>query len=136
MRAVVFKVGAELAALAGGVPLGLGLAPGWAAGRGFAGLAAEWVQREGELAALAVAVVVGSAVAVVADGQGAAVSGGALGELARCVVGVALSMSNYGQACSQQCKACSLGNACNGGWQDGAGHFNKRSELMAVVQDF
>ena len=45
MRAVVFKVGAELAALAGGVPLGLGLAPGLALGRGFAGLAAEWVQR-------------------------------------------------------------------------------------------
>ena len=83
VRAVVFKVGAELAALAGGVPLGLGLAPGWAVGRGFASLAAEWVQREGELA--------------------------------RCVVGVALSMSNYGQACSQQCKACFLGNACNGG---------------------
>ena len=189
MRAVVFKVGAELAALAGGVPLGLGLAPGWAAGRGFAGLAAEWVQREGELAALAVAVVVGSAVAVVADGQvpvGAGLSdesallvavgalaavqvgladelalgvpgaallpavgkaaadapagcvvgvGGAaaqrvgLGQQLGCVsVGVALTMSNYGQACGQQCKSCFLGNACNGGWQDGAGHFNKRSK--------
>ena len=115
MRAVVFKVGAELGALAGGVPLSLGLALGWAVGCGFAALAAEFVQCEGEQAALAVAVVVGSAVAVVADGQGAAVSGGALGELARCVVGVALSMSNYGQACSQQCKACFLGNACNGG---------------------
>ena len=182
---MVFKVGAELAALAGGVPLGVGLT----VGGGFAALTAKWVQREGELAALAVAVVVGSAVAVVADGQvpvgaglsdesallvavgalaavqvgladelalgvpGAAllpaVGKAALGAAAGCVVGVggaaaqrvglgqqlgcvsvgvALTMSNYGQACGQQCKSCFLGNACNGGWQDGAGHFNKRSK--------
>ena len=185
MRAVVFKVGAELAALAGGVPLGVGLT----VGGGFAALTAQGVQREGELAALAVAVTAGAAVAVVADGQvpvgaglsdepallvavgalaavqvgladelalgvpGAAllpaVGKAALGAAAGCVVGVggaaaqrvglgqqlgcvsvgvALTMSNYGQACGQQCKSCFLGNACNGGWQDGAGHFNKRSK--------
>ena len=182
---MVFKVGAELAALAGGVPLGVGLT----VGGGFAALTAQGVQREGELAALAVAVTAGAAVAVVADGQvpvgaglsdepallvavgalaavqvgladelalgvpGAAllpaVGKAALGAAAGCVVGVggaaaqrvglgqqlgcvsvgvALTMSNYGQACGQQCKSCFLGNACNGGWQDGAGHFNKRSK--------
>ena len=44
-------------------------------------------------------------------------------------IGGELPMNDYWQACSQQCKPCFLGNACNGGWQDGAGHFNKRSKF-------
>ena len=42
-------------------------------------------------------------------------------------------MNDYWQACSQQCKPCFLGNACNGGWQDGAEHFNKRSKFEGGV---
>ena len=47
-------------------------------------------------------------------------------------IGGELPMNDYWQACSQQCKPCFLGNVCNGGWQDGAGHFNKRSKFEGV----
>lgn len=45
------------------------------------------------------------------------------------VSGVLGRLRNHGQACSEQRKAYFLGNACNGGWQDGAEHFNQRGKF-------
>ena len=83
-----------------------------------------------------VALLLGSAdasaqgVVAVAHSGVAALNFGELVVGAPVVVGGVLGrLRNHGQACSEQRKAYFLGNACNGGWQDGAEHFNQRGKF-------